>query len=241
MLGDVELVMTNSQVYSNVAETAIELSNGSVEISGSTIINNTGEGLHFVDGFPVAISDTEVSGHGGPGVVVSGQGDFPVTLTNVTIEDNDDMGFLCSGCSPVTISASTISGNGASPSSFGGGGVNVRYDQDGPEDVRATTITSSTIENNDATHRGAGVRISILESSDAAAPPPLLTIVDSSIRDNATSGFFDIDGGGISVETGDLTLTSSTSWTMRPGRSSGSPRRRAAGSTSRRRRATGDA
>ena len=201
--------ISDTEIYSNVAS-ALKLSFGALTVSGSTIINNTHGGLYLVDALPLTISDSEISGNDGVGVSTTGQGDGAATLTNVTIEDNDDSGFRCSGCGAVVITGSTISGNGASPGSFGGGGVIVKYDQDGPTDVRSTTITDTEIVGNRATtHRGGGVQIGIVESSEPTAPSPQLVVQGGSVvNDNATTGSF--DGGGIAVETGDLTVTDST-------------------------------
>lgn len=209
MSGDADLTVVDSEIYSNLGR-GFRLSFGSASFTGATIINNSGSGIDLIDGAPLTVTGSEISGNGGPGVSTTGQGDITVSLEDVTIADNDDTGFRCSGCGTVTVTDATITGNGAAAPAGGGGGVSVTYDQDDPTDARAVTVTDSVVTGNTARRRGGGIRIGILDSDAPTAPPGLLTVDGTEVTGNATVGAFDIDGGGIAVETGDLRVTGST-------------------------------
>jgi predicted outer membrane repeat protein len=195
-LSPVPFELTNLTMYSSFG-TGIRASMRGVTVVDSEILNlsSGGGGINLTDGSPLVVTNTTVRNTPGYGIRTTGQGTTSATLTDVIIEDNAFEGVLCSACGTVSITGSTIQRNLR-------GGVAVTYDQDDPSDAPTTTITNSLIEDNRRDGRGAGVFIGITESSEPSAPPAVLRLDNTDVRENQTTGFFDNDGGGIAVTTG---------------------------------------
>ncbi|MEE9492661.1 MAG: SdrD B-like domain-containing protein [Gammaproteobacteria bacterium] len=200
-----DFIITNTQIHDNIG-TAIASSFGALNMDGSTIERNT-RGVALVDGTPFNMSNSFVRDNEGPGVRTTGQGHSVMMINNTEITGNGGPGLSCSGCDQVEVTDSTISHNGLDPADTrGGGGVSVTWDIDDPLDSPEVLIKDTVIENNAATQHGGGVRVTILEASEPTATPGKLTIDNTRIGMNSTNGFFDIEGGGIYIETGNLVI-----------------------------------
>ncbi len=203
-----DITITNSVITGN-DNTAINIDSGSVSVNGSSqITSNNGNGIGLIDGSPLSVVDSLISGNSGIGASTTGMGTTQLTITNSTITDNGKGGVSCSACGATTITEATITGNGTT-ATFEGGGVSFTVDQDDPTDSPQLTITDSTIADNNAARRGGGVFVGFVESSEPTAPAAQAVITGSQITGNTTTGS-DRDGGGIAVDTGDLTVTDST-------------------------------
>ncbi|MEM9714660.1 MAG: right-handed parallel beta-helix repeat-containing protein, partial [Actinomycetota bacterium] len=212
-LGDGTFTLTNVEITGNVG-TALAPSFVALSVTGSTISDNTGNGIAAVDGTPVAVTNTTVADNGGVGIRTTGQSIGVLTVTGSTVRDNDDTGIACSNCSEVTVDDTDVLRNGADipPTGFGGGGVRIDWQTDGFADQPLTaTITGSTIDANVATQGGAGIDVfEGFPGIDPTGDRASLLVQDSSVTDNRPTGFFDLDGGGIRVRTGALTVIDST-------------------------------
>jgi CSLREA domain-containing protein len=198
----------NSQLTGNTGS-VVNIDFGSVRIVGSEISGNTGDAVALIDGSPLVVTDSTISDNTGRGVSTTGQGSTNLTLENATVANNGSTGVSCSACGTTTVTDSTITGNGSTAAAGTGGGVSFTVDQDDPGDAPTLTITDSTIDDNAAQRRGGGVFVGIVESSEPTAPPTQVTITDGSVSGNHTNGD-DLDGGGIAVTTGDLTVVGTT-------------------------------
>jgi Right handed beta helix region/RTX calcium-binding nonapeptide repeat (4 copies) len=207
----VDLTLDTVTIDGNTGD-GVVLSFGSLHITDSAVTGNVGRGIALVDGSPLVITDSEISGNSRSGARTTGQGSTITTLTNATIVDNGETGLACSACGTVTITDSTITGNGNALGPFGGGrGVSVTLDQDDPADAPTVTITGSTISDNTSTLDGAGLAVTVLESSEPTAPSAQITLTDSDVSDNVVEDAATaVHGGGIYLETGSLTLTGTT-------------------------------
>ncbi|MFI5043413.1 MAG: beta strand repeat-containing protein [Acidimicrobiales bacterium] len=203
-----EILLTNTEVTGN-DNTAVNIDFGGVNVvAGSVISDNNGDGIGLIDGSPVVVTDSTISNNARRGVSTTGQGSTNLTITDSTVSLNGDTGVSCSACGTTSISGSTITGNGDS-TPVSGGGVSMTVDQDAPTDAPTMTITDSAVTDNVAVRRGGGVFVGIIESSEPTAPPTEVAISGSQITGNETHGN-DVDGGGIALITGDLSVTGST-------------------------------
>jgi len=202
---DADLTVIDSFISSNTGD-GIYISGGPVAVTNSSINNNTGSGIALIDGTPVTIVGSSISDNGGSGVRTTGQGFSSMTITNSTIDGNGNTGASCSACNFVAVTSSSISGNGLDPSEFGGGLSIFNFYNDS---TNTYTITNSNIDNNSATREGGGIRLAG-SAEDGTVPQAELTITGSTVDGNTTSGAFDIDGGGIYADTGNVTISSSS-------------------------------
>ncbi len=202
---DADLTVIDSFISSNTGD-GIYISGGPVSVTNSEINNNTESGIALIDGTPVSIVGSSVSNNGKSGVRTTGQGFSSMTITNSTIDGNGDTGASCSACNLVQVTNSSISGNGSDPTATGGGLAIFSF----YNDVTHTySVTNSTIDSNAATREGGGIRLAGSAENPGFAPAEL-TVTDSSVDGNATVGFFDIDGGGIYADTGNVTIDNSS-------------------------------
>ncbi len=201
--------VTNSEIWGNEG-TGYTGSFGGLTLTNSEVRDNDGRGVALVDGTPLTISGSSVNDNTGSGATTTGQGHTDATITNSHFDGNGDLGFSCSACDQVSISGSTVAGNGQDATTgagFGGGGIKVAWDVDGLEDAPVLSITNSTVAFNRAVHSGGGVAVTILEASEPAAAAPALNVSGSNISANLTELDLDIDGAGIYAELGNISVT----------------------------------
>jgi CSLREA domain-containing protein/uncharacterized repeat protein (TIGR01451 family) len=163
-----------------------------VTISGLTIKNGNPDSSELNNGTTCPATQPTATATGGAILTVGG-----LTLTGDVVTDSisagDGGGVEDSGTAPVTISHSQITDNVACASSsfqsgsigFGGG---VEESGGGP-----LTIDHSTVSDNQAASDGGGV----IENSQNASQPGSVTITDSTLDGNSTTGG---DGGAVSSE-----------------------------------------
>ncbi|WP_432944595.1 choice-of-anchor Q domain-containing protein [Kribbella sp. CA-253562] len=205
-LGGAVLDLTDSNIHDNTG-TGVGLSLGTVHVTGTTISNNTGRGVGLTDG-ALTVTGSTITGNGGDGVRTTGQGSGLFTLTSTTVHNNGGTGVICSACGDLTITGSTITQNHPAGTSQGGG-VQVLFDQDEPDDQPVVTVTESTISGNSRTGAGGGISTGIIENS-GGPPPAQILVVRSTISGNSAAGVGDSQGGGISALTGEVRVDNST-------------------------------
>lgn len=184
----------------------LRLSFGSVELIDTTITDNSADGVTLIDGSPVVVTDSVISGNVGRGLSTTGQGTTELTVTGSTIDGNGNTGVSCSACGRFTMDDSTVSNNGALAVMGGGGGISFTVDQDDPTDDPTVDIDGSSITGNSARRSGGGLVVGIIESSEPTAPSAIISLSDTEVRDNTTIGDA-VPGGGIAVLTGSLALS----------------------------------
>lgn len=203
-----DIVISNSSLTGNTGR-VVNIDFGSVQVVGSEISGNTGDGIALIDGSPLVVIDSTVSNNTGRGVSTTGQGLTQLTLDGATVSGNGSTGVSCSACGTTTIAGAVITNNGSTAGPGAGGGVSFTVDQDDIGDHPSFTIADSTIDGNTAQRAGGGVFVGIIESSEQLAPPAQISITGGSVSGNSTLGD-DRDGGGIAVTTGDLTVDGTT-------------------------------
>jgi predicted outer membrane repeat protein len=203
-----DITLVDSEIVGNDG-TGIRIYNGGVHASGSVIADNTVDGIGLIDGSPLTIEDSAITGNGGRGASTTGQGYTELSVTGSEVADNGAAGVSCSACGSLTVEDSTVNGNGATAAAGQGGGVVLTVDQDDPADEPELHITGSTINFNQAPRAGAGVFVGIVESSEPSAPSADVRIAGSVVAGNVSTGAAD-PGGGIAVTTGNLILSGST-------------------------------
>ena len=203
-----DITLLDSEVVGNDG-TGIRIYNGGVHASGSVIADNTVDGMGLIDGTPLTIEDTSITGNGGRGASTTGQGYTELSVTGSDVSDNGAAGVSCSACGSLTVEDSTVNGNGATAAAGQGGGVVLTVDQDDPADEPELHITGSTINFNQAPRAGGGVFVGIIESSEPSAPSADVQITGSVVAGNVSTGA-DRSGGGIAITTGNLILSGST-------------------------------
>jgi predicted outer membrane repeat protein len=203
-----DITLIDSEVIDNDG-TGIRIFNGGVHVSGSVIADNTRDGVGLIDGSPLTIEETSITGNGGRGASTTGQGYSELSVTSSDISGNGAAGVSCSACASLTIEDSTVNSNGATAAAGQGGGVVLTVDQDDALDEPELHITGSTINFNQAPRAGGGVFVGIVESSEPTAPATDVQIVNSVVAGNVSTGA-DHPGGGIAVTTGNLIVVGST-------------------------------
>ena len=200
-----DITLVDSEIVGNDG-TGLRIYNGGVHTSGSVIADNTVDGIGLIDGSPLVIEDTAITGNGGRGASTTGQGYTELTVSGSEVSDNGAAGVSCSACRRLIVEDSTVNGNGLTAAAGQGGGVVLTVDQDDPADDPELTITNSSINFNQASRAGGGVFVGIVESSEPAAPSTDVWISGSVVAGNGSTGA----GGGIAVTTGNLILSAST-------------------------------
>lgn len=174
----------------------IYVEDGSVEIIGGSVSNNTAVGLPDKSGIQggggiyavrsdVVLKDTTVSNNTVTGANSDGGGvlvkNGSLTVTDSTISDNtapDQGGGIAAAWSDLEITDSTISGNKAAV------GAGILTEDNKAAGEHTHTITNSKIQNNEASNIGGGMYIGT--SSD-------MTITDSTLSGNTATN----QGGAI--------------------------------------------
>lgn len=190
-------------------------SNVSFVLTDSTITENGGAGVNLTDGTPGTIAGSEISRNGEYGLRTTGQGHTRVTVTDSELNDNGSTGLVCSACGSLDLVTSQVNGNGD-------GGIDFSYDLDPVGPDRYVRIDSSEVNDNSASGPGGG--ISVTKGSEAPASDdvsPILTILTSTINDNATTASGQ-PGGGVYSVVGKLRIEGSTVKRNVAGGSSGS-------------------
>ncbi len=203
------LTVVDSQIHDNIGN-AIAGDSTAVEVTNSSIADNTGAGISIADGWPMIIGGATITGNGGAGITTSGAGLLLHTfsISNSVISNNGRVGFRCSQCFAVTISDSTFTGNGFSSSGVRRGGVSVVLAQSSAVTPSTLSISNTTIaanQTNDAAGSG-GVTVSASPPTSPESLHPVTTITGSSISDNETGG----NGGGMLVTSGSLSIIETT-------------------------------
>lgn len=184
---------------------------GTVLVRNSVIADNTGHGVFLTDILSVTVENSQVTGNGGVGVGTTDQGHGTVTVTSSVVSDNGLVGVLCTQCASIVITGSRIENNGGKSKVGGffesGGGVLLDAGTNGNE-ARGVTITDSVIRGNTAFHPGGGVYVRYTAPT-SPIDGPSTSITSSEISENRTMGD-ELDGGGIAVSAGRLTVKGST-------------------------------
>jgi len=209
ILSDGIVSITDSQLTSNQATErgggGLYLEFGSLSLTGSTVANNSsagdGGGLFVGSKYGMTIDGSTISSNssadgGGAyifGQVGEGSPQSPILVENSTVSNNQaprgggiDIGEV-EGNAPVTISASTISGNQGGASSFGGG-LLISGELDTPFDLVDSTITGNSAAN------GGGVSIGYGGSTSAVVGTSGSISFDNSTIDGNNASTY---GGGI--------------------------------------------
>jgi hypothetical protein len=193
------LTITNG---SAVAGGGIDIASGTVTVNDSTLSDNTanhGGGAIYQSSGTLILNDSTLSDNmanntcaGGGGILEAGG---TVTVNGSTLSGNStnsaciaDGGGILQSSGTVTVTNSTLSNNSATGNATGGGIDNVGG---------TLTVTNSTLSNNSATGAGSGGGI---------AGSATVTVMNSTISDNNAN----YEGGGIIVNGGTFTVTSST-------------------------------
>ena len=201
----IDLEIQNSTLHDNVGR-VVSGDFLSVVVSTTTIEDNAGPALQFVDALPMTVFDSVIANNGGVAIGNTGQG-YPENLLDVTDTDviGNDAAIACSQCGTVIVHNSTVQNNG-SPG-VGTGGIDIsmgrRADPSG-----SVTITNTTIDNNHSATVGGGISVDVAAPDTPATPepPPTVSITLSSITNNTAV----VDGGGVWVRQGELTTDGAT-------------------------------
>lgn len=176
---------------------------GSVTINDSNVSDNLGAGVNLTDGH-LDISGSTFDSNGGYGARTTGQGSGSMKVTDSSFTDNGLTGLTCSNCGDLTVTGSTISGNGTS-GVFPGGGLQVSTDIDDPTDDPVTSLTNVTIADNASVSAGAGFAVTVTEALPAGP------IAETLLERTTVSGNSSLAaGGGIFSASGDVELRNST-------------------------------
>lgn len=135
----IDVILEDSALTGSDAS-GIKLDGGGVSLTGSTITGQAFAGVGLIDGSPLIVTGSDVSGNGGKGLSTTGQGDNVATITDSVIADNGDTGLFCQGCELVSVSGSTIRHNGYGTAGGGGGGVEWTVDQASPADADRKSV-----------------------------------------------------------------------------------------------------
>lgn len=222
-----QVTVVDSAIWGSTGH-ALTASFGSIEVTGTEIHSTTGHGItgsfvsaaigdssihhvggggiNLTDGSPLLVARSAIEANAGPGIRTTGQGHTLAWIHESVVAGNGDQGITCGACATVAVTASTVSGNGATAPSGGGGGIVVSWDYDDPADAPVLTVHGSHVVGNVARHRGGGIHVGVAEDDEPTATPAVTTVDSSTVSGNRTEGAFDVDGGGIAVETGTLRI-----------------------------------
>ena len=187
----------------------ILLTSGELQITHNVTINGPGAGTLAVNGsmtfrvFENFASNVTISGLtitnglapgvNGGGILNHGGLSLNDSIVSNSHSDRSGGGIFIGGGGTLTVTNSTISGNGAGGTSSAGGGI---CNADGA----TLTVIDSTISGNGATLYGGGI----------ASGNGQLTVMNSTISSNAVLLFLGGRGGGMFLATGSATITDST-------------------------------
>jgi hypothetical protein len=187
LLSESGLLRMTDCVLTKNSETAVHISAGEVEITGSRVHANPGIGLYNDASGTLTLTDSEVFSHTGGGIQNRGS----LHLNGTTVHSNVGGGIVNSGEAAVaTVRTSLIRNNETTQDSTTGGGIN-------NVNFATTHLIDSTIASNTA---GGGAGIYNWEAAT-------LTLENTTVRDNrartsrgggiANSGAMAITGGVI--------------------------------------------
>jgi len=177
-------------------------SNVGLVLTRSTVTDNGGGGVNLTDGNPTTVTDSNLSGNGEFGLRTTGQGHTRATVTGSTLNGNGSTGLQCSACASLDLVSSQVHDNGD-------GGVDFSYDLDPVGPDRYITITGSTIKDNTTAGPGGGVSVTTIQVAPSDNVTPVLTIEDTTVSGNSTSGTAN-PGGGVYSRVGKLRVEAST-------------------------------
>ncbi len=103
------LYLIDSTVGPNTG-TGVRVSLGSVSLTGSTLTGNTLRGAGLIDG-ALTVSGSTVQGNGTDGLSTTGQGEGLFAISDSEITGNGGVGVICSACGHLEVTDSVISGN----------------------------------------------------------------------------------------------------------------------------------
>ncbi len=195
------VTILNSSITGNDSD-GVNGSNVSFVLTGSTITGNGGAGVNLTDGTPATITDSTISDNGEYGLRTTGQGHTRVTVTGSAINGNGLTGLLCSACGSLDLTSSTVDGNGD-------GGVDFSYDLDPVGPDRHITLTDSSVSDNAASGPGGGISVTTIQPAPSDGVSPILTVAQSTISGNTTTGS-NRHGGGVYSRVGKLRVENST-------------------------------
>jgi len=197
------LTLVDSSVTGNSSDGVGLSFNGTVTITDSNVSDNLGAGVNLTDGV-LNISGSTFHSNGGYGARTTGGGAGSMTVTDSSFTDNGGTGLTCSNCGNLTVTASTITGNGINGVAPDGG-LQVFTDIDQPTDEVLISLTDVTIAGNASVQNGAGLAVKITESLPNG--PIAQTVLERTTVSGNTSA---AGGGGIYSASGDLELRNST-------------------------------
>lgn len=170
---------------------------GLIDVSGSDVIDNGAQGLHYIgcDGLGmsdvITVSTSNINDNGLNGIFDDGCGGVDVEQSSVS---GNAGGVVCTQCSEINVESSTINANTTN------GGIRMASDT-GFLPGASMLVQDSTVTNNVAASRGGGI------SAEGDGTVGLFVTVSesSSVTDNSSGS----DGGGIAVDRGSLFVTAS--------------------------------
>ncbi len=177
-------------------------SNISIVVTRSVVTDNGGSGVNLTDGTPATITDSDLSRNGEYGLRTTGQGHTRVTVTGSTLNDNASTGLVCNACASLDLNSSTVNGNGE-------GGIDFSYDLDPVGMDRHLTVANSHVNNNTNAGPGGGISVTTIQPAPSNDVSPILTVQNSTIARNATTGNGQ-PGGGVYSRVGKLYVDNST-------------------------------
>jgi predicted outer membrane repeat protein len=137
-----------------------------VTITDSTITQNTGDGVDLTDG-TLSVSGSTITDNGEDGLRTTGQGEGLLTITGTQVIGNGGTGIDCSNCGDLQLTDSVVTGNL-------NGGVAISVDQDEATDDLTATVTRTSVVDNTRDGFGAGLRVTITELVDEAPMAQIL-------------------------------------------------------------------
>lgn len=156
---------------------------GSVTIADATITDNAGAGVSLTDG-SLNVSGSTVTGNGSYGLRTTGQGTGSMSVVDTIVSDNAGAGITCSNCGSLTVQRTTVSGNGLGGAQYGG--IQVAVDLEPPSAI-VVALDEVEVSGNHAAVDGGALAVTAT-SDNPAAPIPQITIEDSTLSANTTDG-----------------------------------------------------
>ena len=201
--GEGDVTITRSRVVESANQGISIETEGDVTITRTRVLRSDNQGIQSFGDGAFTVTRSLVKGGGNQGISSFGNGRF--TLDRVRVVNSDNQGVESYGTGGTRILRTVVSGSGGSPGVYfdgdgfllisrsevtGGdfGGVQMSADVDDPLRIVQTTI---------AGNQGSGLEV------DSAAGA---IVTASTISGNHAAD----DGGGIRVDSGDLTVTRST-------------------------------
>ncbi|NEA33449.1 right-handed parallel beta-helix repeat-containing protein [Streptomyces sp. SID13031] len=193
------LTLNNSNLHNNTGS-IVSCDNCSLAMSGTTISDNVGSGLSLVDGYPVTVSNSTISGNTRAGISNTGQG-FPTNKMEfefTTIANNGRVGIRCVNCGRLSGYSLYVANNGLTAADALGG-ISFSMSQRNGTPASSIGLLLSGIEGNRSTVAGGGLSVTpvLVEDGGNAAS----TNLDRTPIDNNTAAG---DGGGAAISVGNF-------------------------------------